>query len=207
MNKAIRILLVDGHELVRRGLQHMLELEEDIEVVGDYASAEEAISQIARLHYDIVLMGTNRQQRMNWIEATRSLKRNESNHSIDVIILADSQDYRDEATEIGAASYLLKDITHVELAQTIRQVYRNRHSSKECYGLVDEAVELVIPPSVNAARLLRLMCRLGEILHDDFASIICIVSSWDRGTVITIRLQPTMFSNLLIKLVYCLINS
>jgi len=46
MNKAVRIVLVDGYELFRHGLRYMLESEEDMQVVGDYASAEEAVARI-----------------------------------------------------------------------------------------------------------------------------------------------------------------
>jgi len=177
----------------------MLESEEDMEVVGDYASAEETLLEMVRLHPDIVLMDT-RMPRTNVIEAIRNLKRSGLHSSSDVIILAESKDYRDEALEAGAASYLLKDITCVELTQAIRQVYRNRHSLKECSGLVEEAVELVIPPPADAAWLLRFMCHLEELLHDDLASIICTVGSWDRGTVITIVPHSATLSSLLITL-------
>ena len=103
MNKAIRILLVDDFEVVRHGLRYMLTPEEDMDVVGD-CDAKEASSKIVRLHPDIVLTG------MPGI--IRSLKRN-----LDyVIVLAESLDYRAEALEAGAASYLLKDVTRVELA-------------------------------------------------------------------------------------------
>ena len=53
MNKDIRILLVDGHELVRHGLRHMLEAEEDMMVLGDCAGAEEALIETVRLHQNI----------------------------------------------------------------------------------------------------------------------------------------------------------
>ena len=46
MNKAVRIVLVDSRALVRHGLRYMLESEEDMQVVGDYASAEEAVARI-----------------------------------------------------------------------------------------------------------------------------------------------------------------
>ena len=199
MNKAISILLVDGHELVRLGLRHMLESEEDMRVVGDCASAEEALSEIARLHQDIVLMGTQLPG-MNWIEATRCLKGNRPKSGGDVILLSESMDCQAEALGAGAASCLLKDVTHVELARTIREVYRNRHSLKECAGLVEEVIELVIPRTVNAAQLLRFMCQLGEILHSGFASIICTVGSWDRDTTITIRAHSADPSSLLLML-------
>jgi len=199
MNKAIRIVLIDGSELVRHGLRHMVEPEEDMQVIGNYASAEEALIEMARLPYDIVLMGT-KMPGMTWIEATRSLKRTGQHRDGEVIILAESLDYRAEAMEAGAASYLLKDIARLELTHTIRQVYRDTHSSKECYGLVEEAVELLIPPPVNATQIMRFMCQLAEILTENFASIICTVGSWDRGTVITIRQQPNTSSSLLFQL-------
>ncbi len=198
--KDIRILLVDGRGLMRQGLRHMLETEEDMKVVGDYASAEEALIETVRLHQDIVLMSTQ-MPGMNWLEATRHLKRSGPGHGGDIIILAESLDYRAEAMEAGAASYLCsEEITHAELTRTIREVYGNRHSLEGSGGLVEEAVELVIPPSVNAAQLLRFMCQLAEILHDDFASIICTVGSWDSGTIITIRPHSATPSALLITL-------
>lgn len=182
MNKVIRILLVDDFEVVRYGLRYMLTAEEDMDVVGD-CDAEEASSEIARLYPDIVLTG------MTGI--IRSLKRNLDYGG--VIVLAESLDYRAEALEAGAASYLLKDVTRVELAQSIRQVYSNRPL------VVKEAVELVIPPPDNAAQLLRFMCQLGEIL-DNSASILWEAASRDCDTVITILTEPATSSSLLIKL-------
>lgn len=199
MNKAIRIVIVDSRELVRHGLWHMLEPEEDIQVVGNYTSAEEALAEMARLRQDIVLLGTQ-MPRMDVIEATRSLKRIGPNQDGDVIILAESVDYQADALEAGAASCLIKDITRAELTQAIRQVYRNRHSIEEFASLIEEVVELVIPPPANAARLLRFMCHLGEVLQEDFASIICTVGSWDHDTVITIRPQSTTSTSLPIVL-------
>jgi len=183
MNKAIRILLVDDFEVVRYGLRYMLTPEEDMDVVGD-CDAEEASSKIARLHPDIVLTG------MPGI--IYSLKRDLDYG--DVIVLAESLDYRAEALEAGAASYLLKDVTRVELAQAIRQVYPNRPL------VVKEAVELVIPPPDNVAQLLRFMCQLGEILHDDFTSIVWEAVSRDCGAVINFLTQPATSSSLLSKL-------
>ncbi len=182
MNKAIRVLLVDDFEVVRQGLRYMLTPEEDMDVVGN-CDAEEASSKIARLHPDIVLTG------MPGI--IRSLKRNLDYG--DVIVLAKSLDYRAEALEAGVASYLLQDVTRVELVEAIRQVYSNRTL------VVKEAVELVIPPPSNVTQLLRFMCQLGEIL-DNSASIQWEAVSRDRDTVITILTQPATSSSLLIKL-------
>ena len=196
MNTAIRIFIVDGRELVRQGLQRMLEAEESINVVGDFASAEEAFIEMARTRHDLVLMGTQL-PRMNWVEAIRHLKKEGSNYDADIVILAESMDNRAEAMEAGATRYLLKDITSAELAQVIKQVYQNKHWVKERDVRAEEAVELVIPPPADAAYLLRFMCQLSEILDDSFASIICSVGSWNRGTTLTIRSQLTTYSTLL----------
>lgn len=198
MKETIRILIVDGRELVRYGLRHILTAEEDMKVVRDYSSVNEAVSEIDSLIYDIVLMGAQMPE-MNLMKAIRSLKKDWPIHG-DIIILAESADCKAEALEAGAASYLHKDIARIELVQTIRQVYRERHSLKEGEGLVQETVELVVPHPANAAQLLRFMCQLGEVFHEDFASIICTTGTWDRNTVITVQLQPAMFASLLIQL-------
>jgi len=199
MKKAIRILLVDDHELVRHGLRHMLELEEDIEVVGDYSGVEEAFPEMARLSPDIILMDAE-MPGVNGIDATRSLKRNGLNYDGDVIVLAESVDYRAEAVEAGAASYLLKDITRAELTQAVREVYWSKQSPEGREGFVNETVELVIPPPANATWLLRFMCQLEERLHGNHASIMHTVGSWHLGTIITISLKPTALSGLLYQL-------
>jgi len=68
----------------------------------------------------------------------------------------------------------------------------------------EEAIEVVIPTSINIPRLMRLIVQLEEILHDDDSrgSILRTVRSWDSGAVITVLLAPTEISNLVIKLAF-----
>lgn len=198
MKEDIKVLLVDDHELIRQGLQGMLEPEEGIEVVGDYSSAEEALSEIRRLSPDIVLMDTH-MPGINGIEATRLLKGKKLHCDVDVIMLAESVHYQAEALEAGAAAFLLKDIKSEELTQAIRQVYRNKHSLEEGRSLINE-VELVIPPTGDAARLLRFVCQLDETYKDSHSDIRQMVGSWDRGIVITIQLFNNPLVNFLDRL-------
>jgi len=179
----------------------MLEQEEDIEVVGDCANAEEVFSLLRMLSPDVVLMGAH-MPGMSGIEATYRLKESGEYRDVNVIILAECADYRAEALKAGAAVYLLKDITSAELAQAIREVYWSKQSPENHGGFVEEAVELVVPPSANAAKLLSFMCQLEERLNDnhDYTSIMHTVGTWDWGTVITVSVRPTALSSLLDQL-------
>jgi len=194
MNKSITILIVADNEIVRQGLRKMLQPMEELEVVGDCASTVEAISKIAGLHPDIVLLDKN-MLGTNEIEAIRRLKRKEFAYDSYIIILAESLDRRGEALN-GVASYLLKNITAAELAEVVRQVYRDRREAMEAM----EAVELVISPPSNADQLFRYIGKLEKLLYDDSGSIVSVGGSWARGVVITVQLEPAKASSLPIKL-------
>ena len=112
-----RILLVDGDELFRHGVRQMLEQEEDMEIVGDCASAEEALAQMAALSPNIVLMDTWLPG-MNGIDACRRLTGN--GLACDVIMLATGQELVNEALNAGATGYYPKDIKQAELTTAIR---------------------------------------------------------------------------------------
>lgn len=193
MAKDIKILLVDDHELVRRGLRRMLELEEDIEVVGDAADAEEAYSQVEMLTPDVVVMDI-KMPGVNGVEATRVLK--ERNPSCKIIMLTLYEEYLAESMESGADGYLLKDAKCTELTQAIRQVYQSRHPLEESGGLIEE-VDLVIPPPADTTQVLRFIGRVGKTLD---ASIRQTIGSQEWGTTVTVLLQPAPLTILLHKL-------
>jgi DNA-binding NarL/FixJ family response regulator len=123
MNKDIRVLLVDDHEIVRSGLRRMLELEEDIKVVGDCADADEAFFQAEMLCPDIVLMDIKMPER-DGVETARLLK--EKQPSCEIIMLTMYDEYLAQAIEAGAVGYLLKDVKRDELVRAIRAVYHGR---------------------------------------------------------------------------------
>lgn len=120
---AIRVLIVDDHQVVRSGLRLMLDLEDDIKVVGEASSAEEAFTQAELLSPDIVLMDI-KMPGMSGVEATRILK--ERQPSCNVIVLTLYEEHMAQAIEAGAAGYLLKDVKHKELSQAIRAVHQGQ---------------------------------------------------------------------------------
>jgi len=121
----IRIIVVDDHQVVREGLRHMLQLEEDIEVVGEASNAKEALAQVESLSPDIILMDI-KMPGTDGIELTRQLK--EKQPSCNIIMLTLYDEYLTEAIEAGAAGYLLKDVKREELIKAIRAVHQGRSS-------------------------------------------------------------------------------
>ncbi|MDP2730882.1 MAG: response regulator transcription factor [Dehalococcoidales bacterium] len=197
MTVAIKVIVVDGHELIRRGLRSILEAEENIEVVGECTTAEEVLLQVRRLSPNIVLMDV-RLSEIDGIEATRRLK--EQYRELDVIILAENSNRRSEAFTAGASAFLLKDdLSSAALAQTISQVFQDNPSLKDDKSLVSE-VELTIPPTADAVQIMRFLSQLDEMLKESKSDVRQMVGSWDRGTVLAVELFNNPLPNFLDKL-------
>ena len=120
---AIRILLVDDHQVVREGLRRMLELEADFQVVGEAANDKEVFTQVELCSPDIILMDI-KMPGVGGIELTRQLK--EKYPSCNIIMLTLYDEYLTQAIEAGAVGYLLKDIKREELTRAIRAVREGR---------------------------------------------------------------------------------
>ncbi len=120
---AIRILLVDDHQVVREGLRRMLELETDLRVVGEAADADTALTQADSLSPEIILMDIKMND-MDGIELTRQIIKRQPDSNIIMLTLYD--EYLTQAIEAGAKGYLLKDIKREELVRAIRAVKQGR---------------------------------------------------------------------------------
>jgi NarL family two-component system response regulator LiaR len=122
-HERIRVLIVDDHLVVRRGLRTFLELQADIEVAGEAGDGQEGVEEAARLAPDVVLMDIV-MPRLDGIEATRRIK--EQTPDVGVIALTSfaGDDQVLPALEAGASSYLLKDVSPEELVEAIRAVHR-----------------------------------------------------------------------------------
>jgi len=119
----IRIFLVDDHQVVREGLRRMLEIEADLQVVGEAASAKEVFTQVESLSPEVILMDI-KMPGMDGISLTRELK--EKYPSCNIIMLTLYNEYLTQAIEAGAKGYLLKDIQRDELLRAIRAVHEGR---------------------------------------------------------------------------------
>lgn len=123
-DKSIKVMLVDDQQLVREGLHRMLELDKDIEVIGEAKSGEEAITRASEWDPDIILMDV-RMPGMGGIEATRQLKAKECRANI-IILTVYEDKYLAQAAEAGAVGYLLKDIGREELSRSIKLAYEGQ---------------------------------------------------------------------------------
>ena len=117
----IRVLIADDHAVVRRGLRTFLDLQEDIDVVGEAEDGEEAIAEAGRSRPDIVLLDLV-MPRLDGVAAIRGIR--ECSPSSRVIVLTSflDDDKLLPAVRAGAAAYLLKDVQPQELVGAIRTV-------------------------------------------------------------------------------------
>jgi DNA-binding NarL/FixJ family response regulator len=120
--QVLRVLIVDDHALFRRGLQMVLQQEEDIEVVGEAADGAEAIEQAVELMPDVVLMDV-RMPKRSGIEATQQIRDSLPHAKILMLTISDEEQDLYEAIKAGASGYLLKEISIEEVADAIRSVW------------------------------------------------------------------------------------
>lgn len=123
MNK-IKVMIVDDHAILREGLKTLLDLSENVEVVGSASTGKEAIDMAARLSPDIVLMDIAMPV-MDGIEATRRITK--ANPKIRIIVLSqhDNREYVLSSIKAGASGYLLKKAVSAEIISAIEAVYGN----------------------------------------------------------------------------------
>ena len=119
----IKILLYDDHSLIRKGLEQLLELEGDIEVIGEASNGKEAVEKAIQLNPDVILMDVNMPVQ-NGVNAIRELKENGCKAKVVVLTIHDDQEYLVEAVKVGADGYIMKDAEIDHLIKAIRDVYR-----------------------------------------------------------------------------------
>jgi DNA-binding NarL/FixJ family response regulator len=121
MPETIRILLVDDQRLMREGLRILLELEPDLEIVGEADNGEAALKAYAELQPDVVLMDV-RMPGMDGVEATWQLHKRWPDARVVILTTFDDDEYVFEGLRAGAMGYLLKDVSGGDLAEAVRTV-------------------------------------------------------------------------------------
>jgi two-component system response regulator DevR len=147
-----RLLLVDDHEVVRAGLRTLLDLEGDLDVIGEAASGEAAIVQAQRLRPDVVLLDVV-MEGLGGVEACRALRSLPQPPRVLMLTSYSDDDAVISSILAGASGYLLKNTSRAELLRAIRAVAAG-------HELIDPAV------TGKVTRRLTQLARAPEPLPD-----------------------------------------
>ncbi len=155
----IRLLLVDDHEMVRTGLRTFLELQDDMSVVGEAGSGEEALVRVAALEPDIVLLDLVLPG-MTGVQTTQRLRAEHPEVKVVVLTSFSGQDAVLPAVRAGVAGYLLKDVGPAELADALRSVHAGgsplhpQVAATVMHSVTDAARDLLTPREREVLRLI-----------------------------------------------------
>jgi DNA-binding NarL/FixJ family response regulator len=153
---AIRILAVDDHPLFREGIAAILEGQPDMSLVGEASDGREAIQQFRAHRPDVILMDIQMPE-MNGLDATIAIRGEDPGARIIVLTtyMGDVQVMR--ALRAGARAYLLKNLLHKELLDTIRAVFAGKKtiSPEVSYDLAHHATDDALTPAeIEVLRLI-----------------------------------------------------
>jgi DNA-binding NarL/FixJ family response regulator len=156
----IRVLVVDDHPVVRSGLIGMLDIEDDLEIVGEAGDGEEAVARVADLAPDVVLMDL-RMPRLDGAGATARIVASHPSSRVLVLTTYDSDADIVRAVEAGATGYLLKDTPRTVLVDAVRAAARG---------------ETVLAPPVAARLVSRLRAPAPEALTPREVQVLSLVA-------------------------------
>ncbi|CAH8210234.1 response regulator transcription factor [Vibrio aestuarianus] len=129
MEKPIRVVIVDDHQVVLEGFMARLELEPDIEVIATASNGIEAIEVVKATMPDVILMDVS-MPIMNGIEATHLIKEEVPTAKVLMLTMHDNREYIMKVMQAGAVGYMLKEISAQKMVQAIKTV--NQGSTYFC---------------------------------------------------------------------------
>jgi DNA-binding NarL/FixJ family response regulator len=172
----IRVLIADDQELVRAGFRLILELQDDIEVVGEAGDGAEAAEAVRALEPDVVLMDV-RMPETDGIEATRRLVMNGSRSRVLMLTTFDADEYVYDAMKAGASGFLLKNAPPAQLVAAVRATARGEAqvAPEIVRRMVDEFVRR--PPPAEKP------LRLGELTDRELDVLKLVARGWSNAEI------------------------
>lgn len=136
--KKVKVLIVDDHEIFRNGVKQLINNENDMEVIGEASSGEEALQIVANLAPDVIIMDI-RMQGMNGLDTSKQILNNHlSRTRILFFSLYDRDEYVVSALDMGAHGYILKDTSNKIFLSAIRAVSRGE------YYFIGEVSDIIV---------------------------------------------------------------
>ena len=123
--KQITVLLAEDHTVVRQGFRKMLELEDDIEIVGEAQDGRQAVAMVKKLVPSVVLMDIA-MPLLNGLEATRQILKAAPTTKVVMLSAHNDDAYVQEATNSGAVGFLIKQSSAQNVCEAIREVQKGK---------------------------------------------------------------------------------
>jgi len=122
---AIKVLIVDDHQLFREGLANLIGGSDEIDVIAQAENAKQAIEMTSKLNPDVVIMDIGLPE-INGMEATKILKKKYPSIKIIALSMHSDKHYIKGMLEVGASGYLLKNSTHNQVMEAVKSVYNGK---------------------------------------------------------------------------------
>ncbi len=143
----IRVLLADDHDILRQGLQLLLETQQDIEVVGEARTGREAIELTLRLTPDVAIVDITMPD-LDGLEVCQRIRSQQQSTQVLILTMHESEEYFLQALHRGAAGYLVKKAAPTDLIVAVRSV---AHGEAYLYpGLAKALVRAYLAPGENS---------------------------------------------------------
>ncbi|MBA7633461.1 Oxygen regulatory protein NreC [subsurface metagenome] len=123
MAEKIRVLLVDDHTVVRKGIRALLEQEKDIEVVGEAEDGLKGVQACIEYAPDVVILDMALPL-LSGVEVARKIREKLPETRILILSMYDDEEYIMDSFKVGVSGYILKDVVVSDLVAALRSVYR-----------------------------------------------------------------------------------
>jgi len=147
----IKVVLVDDHTIVRKGLRSLLDAEADMDVIGEAGDGKEAIELVGQLKPHIVVMDIGMPV-LNGLEATRRIIKKHPDTRVLILTMHTNEEYVFEILQAGASGYIIKKAAPTELVAAIRAVKQG---------------ESFLSPSITRKVIDEYLQRAGEVKRED----------------------------------------